>query len=118
MTVRRDNRAKQPLNINEMSEKVSEILEDIQKNMFQKALDFRQENSHSVDSYDEFKDVLKKKGGFIAAHWDGTRETAEKIQSETKATIRVLPESEAGQEGKCILTGNSSKQRALFAVAY
>ena len=71
-----------------------------------------------VDSYDEFKSVLEEKGGFILAHWDGTNETADKIQKETKATIRVLPANGDKSEGKCMVTGQPSKQRVVFAIAY
>jgi prolyl-tRNA synthetase len=71
-----------------------------------------------VDSYDEFKKALNAKGGFIAAHWDGTSETEEKIKQETKATIRCIPLNNKQEEGKCIYSGKPSNQRVLFAVAY
>ncbi|MCP4750337.1 MAG: proline--tRNA ligase [Proteobacteria bacterium] len=118
MVVRRDNREKTLCHIDEMADKVPQILENIQTSMFDKALQFQKENSQSVDTYDEFKETLEKKGGFIMAHWDGTRETAEKIQTETKATIRVISELEQTEPGQCMVTGNPSKQRVLFAVAY
>ncbi len=118
MLVRRDNREKTMCSAGEMSEKVSQLLESIQKDMYQKALDFRKANYHSVDSYDEFKEVLAKKGGFILAHWDRTRITANKIQAETKATIRVIPKLGQKESGKCMITGKPSEQRVLFAIAY
>ncbi len=93
-------------------------MENIQQNLYQKALDFRDNSSHSVDSYDEFKTVLEEKGGFIYAHWDGTAETEEKIKNETKATIRCIPLAGKKEEGKCMVTGNPSSQRVIFAKAY
>ncbi len=118
MIVRRDNREKQPCHIDEMVATVQTILETMQESLYQRALNFQKENTHTVDSYDEFKSVLKEKGGFILAHWDGTNDTAEKIQKETKATIRVLPGNGDKAEGKCMVTGQPSKQRVVFAIAY
>lgn len=117
MIVRRDNRDKKPCSLSEMPIVIEEILTDIQKSLYQRALDFRADNSFTANSYDEFKDILNKKGGFIHAHWDGSIESAEKIQEETKATIRVLPEND-DEPGKCIITGKPSKQKVVFAVAY
>jgi len=97
---------------------VSDLLEEIQLNIYNKALDFRKNNSHDVDSYEEFKNILNSKGGFIYAHWDGTAETEQKIKEETKATIRCIPLSNKHEKGKCIITGKPSEQRALFAKAY
>ena len=94
------------------------LLEQIQKNLYQKALSFRENNTNVVDSWDEFKDVIENKGGFVLAHWDGTSETEEKIKNETKATIRTIPFSENEVEGKCVFSGNPSKQRVVFARAY
>ena len=79
---------------------------------------FREENTHKVDSYEEFKDIIENKGGFVLAHWDGTVETEQKIKNETKATIRCIPFDSPEEDGKCILTGKPSKKRALFAKAY
>lgn len=118
MLVRRDNREKSPCSVNEMANKVFDTLESIQTDMYQKAVSFRDENTVAVETYDEFKQAMKNRGGFVLAHWDGTKDTANKIQSETKATIRVLPESEKDKPGKCIFTGNPSPQKVLFAVAY
>jgi len=86
--------------------------------MFQRALDFRAEHTTSVDDFDSFKDVIENKGGFVSAHWDGTEATEKKIKDLTKATIRCIPNDAVMEEGKCILTGNPSKCRVLFAKAY
>ncbi|MGA9590139.1 MAG: proline--tRNA ligase, partial [Salegentibacter sp.] len=83
-----------------------------------KAFEFRKEHTTKVDSFDEFKEVLKKKGGFISAHWDGTSETENKIKELTKATIRCIPFEGEKEPGKCVLTGKPSAQRVLFAKAY
>ncbi len=97
---------------------VTELLEDIQKNMYAKALDFRNKNTHVIDDYEDFKKILDDKGGFILAHWDGTSETEIKIKEETKATIRCIPIDSKPEEGKCIYSGKPSKQRVIFARAY
>ncbi len=101
-----------------IEETISGLLDEIQDNLFKKAAKFREENTYEVDSYDEFKDILENKGGFILAHWDGTAETEEKIKTETKATIRCIPVDAIEEEGKCILTGKPSNKRVLFAKAY
>ncbi len=93
-------------------------MEDIQKNLYQKALKFREDNTHTTDDYDEFQKIIKGKGGFVMAHWDGTAETEERIKQETKATIRNIPFDSPVEEGKCILTGKPSTRRVLFALAY
>ena len=90
---------------------------EIQENLYNKALAFRKENMHTVDSYDAFKKAIEK-GGFVLAHWDGTSETEEKIKEETKATIRCIPLESKKENGKCILTGKPSSHRVMFAVAY
>ncbi|MEN8121810.1 MAG: proline--tRNA ligase [Bacteroidota bacterium] len=97
---------------------ISTLLDDIQDNLFKKAAKFREENTTNVDSYDEFKDIIENKGGFVLAHWDGTAETEEKIKNETKATIRCIPVDAIEEDGKCILTGKPSNKRVLFAKAY
>jgi prolyl-tRNA synthetase len=94
------------------------LLDEIQSNIYQKALKFRDANIYSVNTWDEFREVIDKKGGFASAHWDGTSETEARIKEETKATIRCIPLNNPAEEGKCILTGKPSKQRVLFAVAY
>ncbi len=97
---------------------IKELLADIQQNIYQKALTFRTQNTHTADSYQEMKDILATKGGFVAAHWDGTTETELKIKEETKATIRCIPLDTPQEAGKCILTGKPSTQRVIFAQAY
>ncbi len=115
---RRDTLEKEYLQQEGIATKIENLLEQIQLNMFQKAVDFREENSHKADTWDEFKALIKKKGGFVYAHWDGTPETEEKIKELTKATIRCIPLDQKYEDGKCILTGNPSKGRVVFAVAY
>jgi prolyl-tRNA synthetase len=101
---------------------VQKLLEDIQSNMYNKALAFRTANTKKVDSYEEFKATMARGegavGGFVLAHWDGTSETEEKIKTETKATIRCIPLDAAEEDGVCIYSGKPSKRRVLFAVAY
>jgi prolyl-tRNA synthetase len=94
------------------------LLEEIQRNIFNKALNFRTEKTSKADTWVEFKDILKNKGGFISAHWDGTKETEQKIKEETKATIRCIPFDALPEEGQCIYSGQPSTQRVLFAIAY
>ena len=115
---RRDTLEKEILQLADIESKVEHLLEQIQLNLYQKALSFREDNTHVVDSWDEFKDIIENKGGFVLAHWDGTSETEEKIKNETKATIRTIPFIENESEGKCIFTGKPSKQRVVFAKAY
>jgi len=115
---RRDTREKEILQQENLEVKIEHLLEQIQQNLYQKALDFREDNTHYADSYDEFKTILEEKGGFIYAHWDGTPETEEKIKEETKATIRCIPLQQHQEEGKCIYSGKPSKQRVIFAKAY
>ncbi|MCD6062319.1 MAG: proline--tRNA ligase, partial [Flavipsychrobacter sp.] len=101
-----------------LTDGIAQLLEDIQSNMYQRALAFRTEHTTKTDSWDEFVKLLDEKGGFISAHWDGTPETEEKIKDMTKATIRCIPLNNEQEEGKCILTGKPSIQRVLFARAY
>ncbi len=115
---RRDTLEKEILQQENLAVKIEHLLEQIQQNLYQKALDFREDNTHYADSYDEFKTILEEKGGFIYAHWDGTPETEEKIKEETKATIRCIPLQQHQEEGKCIYSGKPSKQRVIFAKAY
>jgi len=115
---RRDNLEKQLYPIDQVCTIVQELLTDIQSNMFNKALQFREENTIKVDNYEEFKRILEGKGGFISAHWDGTSETEEKIKEETKATIRCIPIDPVEDIGKCIYSGKQSKGRVIFAKAY
>jgi prolyl-tRNA synthetase len=116
--VRRDTLEKKIVPAEGIDTYITDLLVEIQQNMFQKALQFRQQNTIPVNTWDEFKEVIASKGGFVSAHWDGTPETEEKIKDETKATIRCIPLNNAPEEGKCIYSGKPSRQRVLFAVAY
>lgn len=115
---RRDTKEKQTMPLDGLLESIEQLLEDIQNQMFTKAQAFRDEHITPVNTWDEFIDVLDNKTGFVAAHWDGTPETEDKIKELTKATIRCIPLNNPLEEGKCILTGQPSKQRVLFARAY
>lgn len=115
---RRDTKEKQSISLDGLSGHLVQLLSDIQQNMFNRALKFREEKSTKVDTWDEFVKTLDEKTGFIYAHWDGTPETEEKIKELTKATIRCIPFDNPQEEGKCILTGAASKQRVVFARAY
>ncbi len=115
---RRDTKEKTSQALDGIADYVEQLLEDIQNNLFQKALNYRNEHTTSVDTFDEFKEILDSKGGFILAHWDGTTETEVKIKELTKATIRCIPIDSVPEDGACILTGKPSKQRVLFARSY
>ena len=115
---RRDTLSKEFIQQEDLVEVVQGKLPEIQKDLFQKAQFFRDEHITSVDDFDEFKKVLKEKGGFLSAHWDGTQETEKKIKELTKATIRLIPFDDNPESGKCILTGKPSQQRVFFAKAY
>jgi len=115
---RRDTKEKNSVSMDGIANTVAKLLEEIQQNMFNKALAFRNDNITAVDSWDDFVKTLDEKAGFVSAHWDGTPETEEKIKEQTKATIRCIPLDNKLEEGKCILTGNASSQRVLFARAY
>jgi len=115
---RRDKMEKETLGINEAKSKVLELIDDIQQNIYNKALNFRDNNIRAIDDYNEFKKIIKNNGGFVSAHWDGTQESEEKIKKETKATIRCIPFEDSPLKGKCIISGKPSKQRVLFAKAY
>ena len=115
---RRDTLEKQVVPIENIELYIQKLLEEIQENIYNKALNFRNEMTKEVETYDEFKEVLKDKGGFIAAHWDGTSETEQAIKDETKATIRCIPFDQVPEDGKCIYSGKPSKGRVLFALAY
>ena len=115
---RRDLLTKEIIGMNSLIEHVNKLLSDIQENLFKKALKFREDHISEVDSFDEFQKVLKEKGGFISAHWDGTSETEDKIKEKTKATIRCIPNNLSSSKGKCVYSGNPSNQRVIFAKAY
>jgi prolyl-tRNA synthetase len=115
---RRDTLEKKLYPVDQIDVAIEKLLEDIQQNLFSKAFKFREENTTKVETFEEFKQVLNGKGGFISAHWDGTSETEEKIKEETKATIRCIPMDQVPEDGKCIYSGKPSKGRVLFAKAY
>ncbi|MFT5338194.1 MAG: prolyl-tRNA synthetase [Luteibaculaceae bacterium] len=115
---RRDTGEKRTYSLDEVTTVVPALLEEIQQNLYDRALAFREEKTTEVDSYQEFKEVLESKGGFIMAHWDGTAETEQKIKEETKATIRCLPLDGVIESGTCIYSGKPSAQKVMFAKAY
>ncbi len=115
---RRDTKEKATYEMDGLSGIIASLLVAIQNDMFKKASQFRDKKTTEVTSYEEFKSVLEEKGGFIAAHWDGTKETEEQIKNETKATIRLIPLEDDGEEGACIVTGKPSKRKVIFAKAY
>ncbi len=115
---RRDTLEKTVIQMTNIEVKIANLLDNIQLNMLQKALSFRENNTHVVNSWSEFTETLNAKGGFLLAHWDGTPETEQRIKEETKATIRVIPLDNRPEAGKCIYTGNPSAQRVVFAIAY
>lgn len=115
---RRDTSLKESVNNEIITEYVTNLLENIQVEMLQKAKKFRDSNIHKVNAWEEFLDVMNNKGGFAYCHWDGTKETEDKIKELTKATIRCIPEDFIEEKGKCILTGKNSNGRVLFAKAY
>ena len=115
---RRDTLEKEVVPMDNLGERVQGLLEKIQKVLYQRALDFRESNTHKVDSWEEFKRLLDDKGGFLLAHWDGTPETEQKIKEETRATIRCIPLEKSEEQGKCVYSGNPSPGRVVFARAY
>ncbi|MCL2132616.1 MAG: proline--tRNA ligase [Lentimicrobiaceae bacterium] len=115
---RRDTLEKQSVNTDNAVEIIAQLLEDIQQNIYNRALAFREENTRKADTWEEFVEILETKGGFVSAHWDGTTETEDLIKEKTKATIRCIPLDNPQENGKCILTGKPSKERVLFARAY
>lgn len=115
---RRDTLEKSVLPIEGIESQIAKLLDDIQQNIFAKALKFREENTTKVDDYEEFKHLLDSKGGFFLCHWDGTDETEARIKEETKATIRCIPLDAPEEIGKCMVSGKPSSRRVLFARAY
>ena len=117
---RRDTLTKESFQWEEMpiADKIGTLLANIQEQIYQKAFDFRKENTTEVNSWEEFKQVLEQKAGFLAAHWDGTAETEEKIKELTKATIRCIPLDQVSEQGVCVYSGKPSTGRVLFAKAY
>lgn len=114
---RRDTLTKESRPIEGVEEYVTTLLDEIQAAVYQKALEFRTANTHSVDTWDEFREQIEK-GGFLMAHWDGTTETEERIKEETKATIRCIPFDAPEEAGKCVYSGDPSSRRVVFARAY
>jgi len=115
---RRDTMEKETLQQADIENKVEHLLQQIQDNLYQKALAMRENRTYVANTYDEFKRILEETPGFVMAHWDGTSETEQKIKEETKATIRCIPLNNKQEEGKCIFTGKPSAQRVVFAKAY
>jgi prolyl-tRNA synthetase len=120
MLVRRDNRVKESVSVDALETRLPELLEEVQKAMYQRALEFRERNTHYTESYDEFKQIIAEKRGFVRVKWaeDSAAETA--IKEETKATVRVIPfdQPEGGVQGKCIYTGKPATCEAIFARSY
>ena len=115
---RRDTKEKHSVSLDGLEVYISQLLKDIQQNLYNRALAYREAHTSQVDTWDEFVQVFDGKGGFISAHWDGTAETEAEIKEKTKATIRCIPLNNPQEDGKCILTGKPSTQRVLFARAY
>jgi len=115
---RRDTLEKKVVSQDELTETVRDLLVEIQENLHQRALQYRDDMITEVDTFEQFKEVLESKGGFLSAHWDGTAETEEEIKNKTKATIRCIPLGDPGDAGECVLTGRPSARRVIFAKAY
>ena len=115
---RRDTKEKASVPLEGLADHIKRLLEEIQTNLYNRALAFRENLTTEVDSWEDFEKVLDEKTGFVSAHWDGTAETEEAIKEKTKATIRCIPLNNVLEEGTCILTGKPSAQRVLFARAY
>ncbi|MFN8248349.1 MAG: proline--tRNA ligase [Ferruginibacter sp.] len=115
---RRDTKEKSSVSLNGIAGHIKNLLEEIQQNIYNRALAFRNENIREANNWEEFVKLLDEKAGFVSAHWDGTGETEEKIKEQTKATIRCIPLNNKQEAGACILTGKPSSQRVLFARAY
>jgi len=115
---RRDTKEKKSVSFDGLAGYIKDLLEEIQANIFQRALAFRNENIREANTWEEFVNLLDTKAGFVSAHWDGTGETEDKIKEQTKATIRCIPLNNKQEDGTCILTGKPSTQRVLFARAY
>ncbi|MFO7940983.1 MAG: proline--tRNA ligase [Bacteroidales bacterium] len=115
---RRDTLTKEIKSMEGIADYITQLLKDIQVAIYDKAKAFKAENTRKADTWDEFKDILESKGGFIEAHWDGSSETETKIKEETKATIRCIPVNNPQEEGTCVYSGKPSKQRVIFAKAY
>ncbi len=115
---RRDTKEKMSYSLDGLAEKIIALLDEIQHNIYNRAKTYREEHITKAENWTEFIELLDKKTGFVAAHWDGTGETEEKIKELSKATIRCIPLNNEQEAGVCILTGKPSTQRVLFARAY
>ena len=115
---RRDTKTKEIIDFNGVVDHVVKLLDEIQLNLFNKAKTYRDDNITEVNSFEQFKEVINDKGGFVSAHWDGTTETELKIKEESSATIRCIPLNNVKESGSCIYSGKPSLQRVLFAKAY
>ena len=115
---RRDTKEKTSVPLDGITDYVSNLLDEIQQNLFDRAKAYREEHITKVDSWDEFMEVLENKGGFVYAHWDGTTETELEIKEKSKATIRCIPLGWEEEAGVCVLSGKASSKRVLFAKAY
>ncbi|MCX6234563.1 MAG: proline--tRNA ligase [Bacteroidetes bacterium] len=115
---RRDTLEKETFQITDIENKIEHLLVQIQQKLYERALSYRENNTHIVNSWDEFKEIIENEGGFLMAHWDGTSETEIAIKEDTKATIRVIPFDDNPEPGKCVYSGRPSKQRVVFARAY
>jgi prolyl-tRNA synthetase len=115
---RRDTKEKTSVKMEDAIDHVIDLLDEIQENLYQKAIEFRKNNTYSVDTFEDFRNVIDEKGGFVYAHWDGTAETEEKIKELTKATIRCIPNDAADETGTDMISGKPSARRVLFAKAY
>ena len=118
MVARRDVREKESVELESITAHVCDLLEKIQENLFQRALEFREQNTRRAKNYEEFCEIMKKEGGFVMAHWNGSPEVEAKIKRATKATIRCIPLDPDSVPGKCIVTGEPSEREVVFAVAY
>ncbi|MBN9293014.1 MAG: proline--tRNA ligase [Flavobacteriia bacterium] len=116
--VRRDTKEKQVVSFDNLAETIQNILEEMQTNLYKRALDYRTSRIQKVNTYAEFKEKLEKDGGFFLAHWDGTEETEALVKAETQATIRCIPLDAREEDGVCMVTGKPSKYRVVFAKAY
>ena len=118
MVARRDVREKESVELESITAHVCDLLEKIQENLFQRALEFREQNTRRAKNYEEFCEIMKKEGGFVKAHWNGSPEVEAKIKGDTKATIRCIPLDPDPIPGKCMVTGEPSEREVVFAVAY
>ena len=118
MVARRDVREKESVELESITAHVCDLLEKIQENLFQRALEFREQNTRRAKNYEEFCEIMKKEGGFVMAHWNGSPEVEAKIKGDTKATIRCIPLDPEPVPGKCMVTGEPSEREVVFAVAY